>query len=409
MARLDIHDYEKGFVSASESIKKSAISDRNKEIISSFSDDCLSEGLGKPRIIKYLHTLKTLARMFEKSFDDATIDDVKSVVRQIQLSSKYSPWTKHDFKVCLKKFFKWLRNTGDEYPVEVKWIKPSVSLVDNKLPEANSLISEEELLRAIEYAQHPRDKALISLLYETGARIGEIGTLKISNLLFDDKGCVVNITQGKTGARRIRIISSVSLLTTWLNIHPFRDNPDAPLWVNLNKNKAAVKYNALSKTIKESFLRAGIKKRIHPHLFRHSRATFLAEHMTEFQMNQYLGWKQGSDMPATYIHMSGKDLDDAILNLNGIIHEKEKKQSSLKPEICPRCQFPNSNDSKYCSKCAMPLKEQLKIQLQQEQLRTEQKMQMTEKLLNLLFENPKLKEIQFENIKVLKMKYSFPL
>jgi hypothetical protein len=43
----------------------------------------------------------------------------------------------------------------------------------------------------------------------------------------------------------------------------------------------------------------------------------MANPLTEFQMNHYFGWTQGSNMPSTYVHLSGKDLDGAILKMNG--------------------------------------------------------------------------------------------
>jgi integrase/recombinase XerD len=36
-------------------------------------------------------------------------------------------------------------------------------------------------------------------------------------------------------------------------------------------------------------------------------------------MDAYFGWIQGSDMPSIYVHLSGRDIDDAILKANGIV------------------------------------------------------------------------------------------
>lgn len=35
-------------------------------------------------------------------------------------------------------------------------------------------------------------------------------------------------------------------------------------------------------------------------------------------MNVYFGWVQGSGMPSIYVHLSGRDIDDAILKANGV-------------------------------------------------------------------------------------------
>src|SRR6476469_8318606 len=51
----------------------------------------------------------------------------------------------------------------------------------------------------------------------------------------------------------------------------------------------------------------------------------------------------------------GNDLKNKILAYNGIISENEifKKPSIL---ACPRCEFVNVLENKYCSKCSYPLK-----------------------------------------------------
>lgn len=48
----------------------------------------------------------------------------------------------------------------------------------------------------------------------------------------------------------------------------------------------------------------------------------MTNYLTEAQMNVYFGWVQGSDMPGVYVHLSGRDVDDAILKANGIINKR---------------------------------------------------------------------------------------
>ncbi len=101
--------------------------------------------------------------------------------------------------------------------------------------------------------------------------------------------------------------------------------------------------------------RAGLKKPVNPHNFRHSRATYLAQFLTEAQMKEYFGWVRDSDMAARYVHLSGKQMDDAILKLYGLKKE-EKKEDILKPLKCPRCGHVNDVTFEYCEKCWLPLK-----------------------------------------------------
>jgi hypothetical protein len=72
-------------------------------------------------------------------------------------------------------------------------------------------------------------------------------------------------------------------------------------------------------------------------------------------MKEYFGWVRDSDMAARYVHLSGKQMDDAILKLYGLKKE-EKKEDILAPLKCPRCGHVNDVTFEYCEKCWLPLK-----------------------------------------------------
>ncbi len=66
--------------------------------------------------------------------------------------------------------------------------------------------------------------------------------------------------KGKTGARHVIAVASTSYLMSWLENHPMRDRPEAPLWMNLgtvNRYKA-MSYPALAKVLKVAAGRAGL-------------------------------------------------------------------------------------------------------------------------------------------------------
>ena len=131
--------------------------------------------------------------------------------------------------------------------------------------------------------------------------------------------------KGKTGMRRVRIISSVPQLSIWMDAHPRGNDPDAPLWINF-QNGGHLMYRSCLTMLSKVVNRSGIKKRVYPHLFRHSRATHLSKHLTESQLKQHLGWIQASKMASIYVHLSGRDVDDALLRLQGIEVPKEKRR-----------------------------------------------------------------------------------
>lgn len=381
---MNIHNYEHRLNAAKAGIEKDEdISSRNRKMILDFCNYITIQGLSKARILRYCTVLRQFSKILNKDFDKAKKEDLARVISEIQ-SKDYSEWTKHTYKVLIRRFYKWLiyKDEKKEYPPVVKWINVTLNRCKIKLPNEGDLLKQEEVIKAIGSCLHIRDKAFISLLWETGARISEIGNLKIKNIVFDQYGAKLTLF-GKTGSRKVRIINSTSYLATWIDTHPNKHDADARLWVNIGtkNNGKPMNYPALRILLQRVFERAQINKKCNPHLFRHSRATVMSKHLTEFQMNQYFGWIQGSNMPATYVHLSGRDVDDAILKMNGIELGEEQKEIEIKPIICPRCATINAYESKFCTKCGCLLDEKEQFEMEKVNERKESANKLMEKLL----------------------------
>jgi site-specific recombinase XerD len=359
---FDIHktkrDYERNIVK----VKNSQLSTKNKELILKFHEECVSKGLSLDRVLFYLNRLYKIAEFLKKDFTDATKEDLKELVREIEFNSNYSEWTKHDHKVTIKKFYQWLDGYEEGYPERVRWIKTCVKKNREKL---TNLPTKEDVKRLIEGAGNVRDKALISVLYESGCRIGELLNVRLKDVEFDDYGFVM-LVKGKTGPRRIRLVRSVTRLSLWIEHHPRKQDQESPLWVNIgttNHNQAMM-YTAVRKMLKDVAKRIGLNKPVNPHVFRKARATHLASKLTEAQMCEYFGWIQGSDMPSTYVHLSGRDIDNAILRIYGKLPKEDGKEQVLDTKKCPRCFYENPPESQFCLRCRLPLDEKTAIELE---------------------------------------------
>lgn len=393
MKDFDVHNINRKLELAVKNIESSQISKQNKETILKFQDYGFSIGLSKKRILKYLYTLHKIAQWLEVSLENASKEDIMKLVRKIE-QGDYSEWTKHDYKVVIKRFYKWI--DGDEiYPDKVRWIKTSFRKNKTKLPEG--LITKEEVEKMIRAAEHIRDKALVALFYESGFRTEEILTLRIKHIMIDEYGAKITGT-GKTGMRRIRLISSVPYLAAWIESHPFRDRPEAPLWVKIGSTDEdeIIHYNNARRIIKTLAKKANIKKRIYPHLFRHSRATHLANKFTESQLDQYFGWVQGSIMPSTYVHLSGRDLDGKIFEINGLKEEKKKEKEEPTVKKCYRCEKMNPSTGKFCGRCGSPLDVDTAMKI-------EDKREELDNLMNRLMKDPEVQSLiarKLEQIKV---------
>jgi integrase len=260
---------------------------------------------------------------------------------------KYSKYTIYNIEATLKKF---LNSVNSEFSSQIKPKLPNNKSISKKI------LDQGDIEKLLDVCLTNRDRALISFMYESGARKGEFLSIRLDNVVFDEMGAVVTIPEGKTGPRRIRVVFASSYLRQWIDTHPLKNDKEAFLFCSLDHPYGVLSFTGLRTQLDVLAERAGIGKKIYPHLFRHSRATHLAQHLTEQQLKVYLGWTAGSDMAATYVHLSGKDIDNAILKMNGIEID-DTHTDGLKVGRCPRCKELNPETSQYCGKCGLPLTE----------------------------------------------------
>jgi len=163
--------------------------------------------------------------------------------------------------------------------------------------------------------------------------------------------------ESKTQKRVLPLVFSLPYIKNYINkSHAYNDDPNAYIFYGTDKYRK-ISYNAVRKQLLIAKRKTGLKKAVNPHNFRHSRASYLANHLTESQMKYYFGWTQGSNMASIYVHLSGRDLDPAILGrINGLKEvKKEVRDDILNPKVCPRCKENNESSSKYCDKCWLAL------------------------------------------------------
>lgn len=170
---------------------------------------------------------------------------------------------------------------------------------------------------------------------------------------------LVLIVTGKTGDRRVLAVGdSIVHVSTWLSLHPQRKDRDAPLFVGLEGEaaKRGMTYAAARKAILSASRRAGLgEKRVHAHLFRHVVATELAAKMTEATLEGYMGWVPGSQMASTYVRLSGRDVNAALLRAKGIEVPLEAQDKPATPRTCPRCTALNESGARFCRLCGLAL------------------------------------------------------
>ena len=338
----------------------------NKNKIKNFIRDKELIGVTKTSITPYLAAVIRLLENYNKNFNKITEENLKTYFSKMQNTNSergtpYSPSSIWMHKRHIKFFYKWL-NGGEIFPNKVKWIKNNSK---RTTVETEDLLSPKDVETLIRNTDNTRDQAIISVLYDSATRADEFCNVRIKDVVFDQLGALMRVT-GKTGTRKVRLINSVPYLQAWLQVHPFRDKENSFFWYNTKGKKwAQVNRQTLSRIIERAVTRAGDERRIYPHLFRHSRLTELAPKIPEQALKAFAGWGQDSRMAAIYIHMNGKNLDDALAKAHGIQISEEQQENELVPKTCPRCKTSNTPTSKYCSTCSMVLDQKTAIFLDQ--------------------------------------------
>jgi integrase len=362
---LDIHHYGVQYERALVLVRTSELSARNKELILAYHDACLlQQTCGRVRLIRVLGVLMRHARALGKDFDVATKEDLQRLVTSM-LTQDYTAETVGSYKGILKRFYTWLDNPGEfgpkaTAPPIVRWITAHVRERDKHRLERHDLLLPAEIQRVLAICHNPRDQALVSMMWETGGRVAEIGNLQLRHVTRSTHGFTLDLT-GKTGKRSILVISSAPHLATWLNNHPFRNDGTAPLWVHYQyaEQPRHLGYQAIRKLLQLHFQRAGITKRIYPHLFRHSRATHCLATgiMTEAQAKAYFGWTPSTDMLSTYAHLLASDANNAILRENNLTPATTQERDVGAPRSCTACNTLNNPTAAFCTRCTSVLDE----------------------------------------------------
>jgi integrase len=340
---------------------KNELSESNYSLIEKYDRQMTNDTLGYATRCKNLEVVLSLSRLIKKDWSEVNSEDIEKLVYEIIIKyskngqETHSSW---DHKKVLKIFFRWMKLGSRNYqdvgnPPETSRVK--MKPVKNKIIR-EQLLTDNDISLLIKSSINPRDKAMISVAYESGCRPGELLSLKIKHVKVDQYGAMLSV-DGKTGARTVRIVKSVPHLMQWIDSHPWKKSPDAPLWSVIQSGERCGKpmdSATWRHQLQDATYRAGISKRIFPNLFRHTAATNAAKYMTESQLRKRQGWTSDSKMPSVYVHLVNADVDEAYLKHLGIKYE-EKSAIAQKPQMCYVCKTPNSFESDICHQCGKPL------------------------------------------------------
>lgn len=155
------------------------------------------------------------------------------------------------------------------------------------------ILTIEEIRSLIRSTTNPKHQLIIKLIYGTGLRASEIVNLKNSEIDFNEGLIKVKLGKGKKD-RFVKLPESILIdLENFSNV-----GKSNYLFESQRGGKLTIK--TIQLILKNSAKKAGIKKRVYPHLLRHSFATHLLEAGTDLRIIQKL--LGHSDVKTTQIY-----------------------------------------------------------------------------------------------------------
>jgi integrase/recombinase XerD len=172
--------------------------------------------------------------------------------------------------------------------------------IEKKLP---SVVSKEEIRKIIENCTNIKHRCIISVIYSAGLRRSELINLEVADIISDRNQ--IRIRGAKGNKDRYSLLSPHLLKELRQYFKKYR--PQKWLFEGHSKNR---QYSATSiiKILEKATAKAGIKRRVTPHMLRHSFATHLLEQKTDLRYIQELLGHSSSKTTEIYTHVSNKNL-----------------------------------------------------------------------------------------------------
>ncbi|MFD2562690.1 site-specific tyrosine recombinase/integron integrase [Aquimarina rubra] len=168
-----------------------------------------------------------------------------------------------------------------------------------KLPK---VLSKEEIISIIEHTNNLKHRCIVSLLYSAGLRRSELLDLKIVDI--DSKRMLIRVENAKRNKDRYTLLSENLLKDLRLYYQEWK--PKKYLFEGPKGNRYST--TSVENIIIKSAKKAGIYKRVTPHMMRHSFATHLLENGTDLRYIQVLLGHSSSKTTEIYAQVATNNL-----------------------------------------------------------------------------------------------------
>ncbi len=230
-----------------------------------------------------------------------------------ELSKKLNPRSQSRIISGLRGFFAYL--IFEEYrktnPLELI----ESPKIGRKLPDTLAIEDIDKLINSIDLSkpQGERNRAMLETLYACGLRVSELITLKISDLFFEEG--FIKVTGKGDKERYVPIgASTIKIIDTYkkqVRVH-LQPKPAAMDSLFLNRRGNGLTRAMIFTIVKDLAEKAGIRKNVSPHTFRHSFATHLLENGADLRAIQQMLGHESITTTEIYTHIETSYLTEVM-------------------------------------------------------------------------------------------------
>lgn len=274
----------------------------------------LEKSLSDNTLEAYLRDIRKLERFSDKNPIEISKSEVEEFLYQFA-KENFAVRSQARLISSLKSFFGYLQleEWRTDNPAELLET-PKLGM---KLPDVLSLEDIEKLIATVDLSLNEghRNIAILETLYGCGLRVSELTELKLSDLFFEEN--FIRVT-GKGNKQRLIPISDYTI--KYINIYKehirnhqtIQKGFEDYLFLNRRgKNLTRVMIFTMIKNLAE---KAGVRKTISPHTFRHSFATHLLKNGADLRSIQMMLGHESITTTEIYTHLDDQDMRNAILN-----------------------------------------------------------------------------------------------
>ena len=236
---------------------------RSCPITRRLAEDMLIRNMAPATIDAYTFHVRRFADFIKKPLDRVTREDVRTFQLHL-IESRRLSYSTFNQAVCALRFY--YRHTEP-----MTWPVTAVPFGKRpkKLPTVLSRHDVDALIRCTKNLKH---RTFLMTLYAGGLRFAEAANLTIPDI--DSRRMMIRVASGK--GRKERLVPLSPRLLTELRVYWKQYRPSELLFPGKPASKPYAD-TTIRKAMKVAAERAGIRRRVYPHVLRHSYATGLLE------------------------------------------------------------------------------------------------------------------------------------